>query len=368
MLSILAETYYIQGVKRLTKSVSRKCVTCQRVYARTAQQLMGQLPADRVTPAPPFATVGLDFAGPFLCKRGNPRKPTLVKTYACIYICFVTKAVHLELVSDLTSAAFLASFCRFTGRRGCPAVVYSDNGTNFKGAWGELKQMQDMLASSTTQDLMHHHATEHQITWKFSPSRALHFGGLWEAGVKSMKTLLHKIAGTHHLTYEDLSTVLIEAEATLNSLPLLSTDSIPEDGVSPLTPGHFLIGRPLHSPPLPVDTQPQVLESHQESFYRHLAEMEKRLLTGAASPQQMEEVSTQLQPGDIVLLKELDLGRQTWPMARFVATHPGKDELTRVMEIFHSGKTYRRPIHKLVLLVPAEDQSAHLLPREDVRA
>ena len=149
-------------------------------------------------------------------------------------------------------------------------MVYSDNGNNFKGTWGELKQMYDMLASSTTQDLMHH-ATEHQITWKFSPSRAPHFGGLWEAGVKSMKTLLRKIAGTHRLMYEELSIVLIEAKATLNSRPLLSTDYTPEDGVSPLTPGYFLIGRLLHSPPLPVDTTSNPSNLKRWNFIRRLS-------------------------------------------------------------------------------------------------
>ena len=144
---------------------------------------MGQLPADRVHPAPPFAVVGLDFAGPFLCKRGNPRKPVLVKTYACLFVCFSTKAVHIELVSDLTSKAFLACFTRFTGYRGCPSTIYSDNGTNFKGAWAELQEMQKLIHDDSTQELLLHYSTARQIDWKFSPSRAPHFGGLWEAGV-----------------------------------------------------------------------------------------------------------------------------------------------------------------------------------------
>ena len=316
---------------------------------------------------PRHSSSSILYCGARLCRslplqEGQPQEAHSLKTYACIYICFSTKTVHLELVSDLTSAAFLASFCRFTGRQGCPAVVYSDNGTNFKGSWGELKQMQDMLASSTTQDLMHHHATEHQITWKFSPSMAPHIGGLWEAGVKSMKTLLRKIASTHRLTYEELSTVLIEVEATLNSLPLLSTDSTPEDGVSPLTPGHFLIGRPLRSSPLPVDTTSNPSNLKRWNLVRRLStdiwqRWRRDFLQEQQARSKWKKSQPNLQPG---LLKELDLGRQPW-RDRVVATHPGKDKLTRVVEIFHSGKTYRRPIHKLVLLVPAKDQ-------EDVRA
>ena len=107
--------------------------------------MMGQLPADRVKPAPPFSAVGLDFARPLWCKCGNPRKPALVKAYACLYNCFITKAVHIELVSDLTSEAFLASLYRFSSRRGCPMKVYSDNGSNFVGAQRELQELYQLL-------------------------------------------------------------------------------------------------------------------------------------------------------------------------------------------------------------------------------
>lgn len=142
MLAILSETYFIPGVKRLTKSLSRNCILCRKEYAKTASQLMGQLPEARVTPSPPFSVVGVDFAGPFSCKQGSQRRPTITKAYACLLICFATKAVHIELVSDLSTAAFLASFERFINRRGCPSEVYSDNGSNFRGAWREVREMQ----------------------------------------------------------------------------------------------------------------------------------------------------------------------------------------------------------------------------------
>ena len=116
MMAILGQSYRIAGVKRLVKKLSHHSVRCQRIYCKANNQLMGNLPADRATAAPPFNITGIDFAGPFLCKRGNLRKPTSVKTYVCLFICFTTTALHLEVVSDLTTEAFLAAFRRFTCR------------------------------------------------------------------------------------------------------------------------------------------------------------------------------------------------------------------------------------------------------------
>ncbi len=112
MLAILSETYHIIGLKSLLKQVSRSCVICQKTYARATGQMMGQLPVEWVNPAPPFTHVGVDYAGPFYIKRGNPpRRATTVKVYVCFFLCFLTKAIHLELVSNLTSDAFIAANC-----------------------------------------------------------------------------------------------------------------------------------------------------------------------------------------------------------------------------------------------------------------
>ena len=119
LLSLLCLRYHIIGVKQLVKDVSKKCVTCQKAYARTTAQLMGQLPSSWVTPAPPFTHTGADFAGPFLLKKGHTRKPLKVKGYVCLFVFMTTKATHLELVMDLTSEAFIAALKCFVARRGC---------------------------------------------------------------------------------------------------------------------------------------------------------------------------------------------------------------------------------------------------------
>ena len=138
-------------------------------------------------------------------KQWSPqRKPVMIKTYACIFVCFTTKAVHLELVTDLSSEAFLAAFTRFVGRRGYPSDVHSDNRSNFRGAWREIKEVQDLLRREETQSAIRHFSSERAIKWHFSPSRSPHFGGLWEAAVKAMKIALRKIVGNCKLSFEEL--------------------------------------------------------------------------------------------------------------------------------------------------------------------
>ena len=213
---------------------------------------MGLLPTERVKYAPPFSVVGIDYAGPLLVRRGHVRKPTLLKTYACLFICFTTRAVHIELVSDLTTDGFLSALGRFTDRRGYPSIIMSDNGTNFVGENRALKDLHKLLSNKSTQDRIHSFAASHEneIRWKFSPSRSPHFGGFWESGIKNMKVILKKLI---HLTFEQLYGVLTAAESTLNSRPLMPLDAASAEGVSPLTPGHLLIGRPLRSLPSRVD-------------------------------------------------------------------------------------------------------------------
>ena len=250
-----------------------------------------------------------------------------MKTYICIFVCFSTKAVHLEPVSYLTIEAFLAAFTRFAARRGCPSHVFSDNGTNFVGA---NREIQSLLQSDQTKDQFHHYASQHRIRWTFSPSRTPHSGGLWEAGVKSMKVLLKKVVGKHKLTFAELSTMLAEAEATLNSRSLIPIDSTSPDGVSALTPGHFLIGRPLRAPPARVDLVSKECNLKKWNLLHLLnsqfwSRWTKQYLQSLQQRQKWQYRSENLKPGDVVLVKEIDPTRRYWLLARILKVHLGQD-------------------------------------------
>ncbi|GFX85003.1 integrase catalytic domain-containing protein [Trichonephila clavipes] len=146
---------------------------------------MGNLPKERLIIDYPFNSSGVDFSGPIFIKNKGQRKGNFFKVYICIFVCFVFKAVHIELVSDLTSQAFIAALKRFMARRGKCAKLFSDNGKNFVGASNEIKKLLEIVRNPD-EKLANYLAAE-GIEWKFIPARSPNFGGLWEAAIKSCK-------------------------------------------------------------------------------------------------------------------------------------------------------------------------------------
>lgn len=123
---------------------------------------MAPLPEDRIKPAPPFTNVGLDFAGPLYLKDSDE------KVYICLFTCAVTRAVHLELVCDMTTERFLLALRRMIARRGMCSIIWSDNAKTFKAANKELQRCWRVLESDQTQSAL----SEKKIQWKFIVERA----------------------------------------------------------------------------------------------------------------------------------------------------------------------------------------------------
>ena len=191
---------HVLGARRLSRAVCSKCVPCRRRQPHLQHQLMGELPAPRVTPTAPFTHTGMDFAGPFILKKGHTRRPVKIEAHVCIFVCMTFKAVHLEVVSDQTTAAFKAALHRFVA---CPIHLYSDNGPNFTGARNELTRLYRFLRQQESdEEIQHFLSSHHNITWHNSPPRSPHFGGLWESAVKGMKRHLKTVMGNTLLTFE----------------------------------------------------------------------------------------------------------------------------------------------------------------------
>jgi len=131
-----------------------------------------------------FERVGVDYAGPVYLKLGHVRKPTIVKSYIYVFVSISVKAVHLELVSDLTSTAFIACLQRFIARRGKPSSICSDHGSNFVGASKELVELTKFLEQQKTKGHISEFCTFQGIEWRYIPEHAQH---LWTLLIHSQK-------------------------------------------------------------------------------------------------------------------------------------------------------------------------------------
>ena len=277
-----------------------------------------------------------------------------------MFVSLSVKAVHLELVSDLTTEAFIACLRCFVARRGKPSLIFSDHGSNFIGASKQLKDLFEFLQRQESQQVISTFCSSQDIEWKYIPERAPHFGGLWEAAVKSFKKHLSRVVGEVKLTFEELLTVLTQIEACLNSRPLTALPCGEDSGIEVLTPGHFLIGRPLEALPDPAESYqplPLLKQWHLcQALVRHfwnrwsseyLPALQK--MTKWRTPSASRKVSV----GDVVVICGDETIPGRWPLARVIQTHSGKDGAIRVVTVKTGrGNVYTRPVVKIATLLP----------------
>lgn len=356
LLAAVRAKFWPVNAKRTIHRVLRKCVTCFRMKPKVIEQYMGDLPSARVTAAHPFSRSGVDYAGPFLLKQGRGRHP--IKAYVCLFVCMSTKAIHLELVTSLTTDGFIATLHRFVGRRGNVSDLYSDNGTNFTGASKELIELKNLLKSQALQQRVNEFCQQRGTNWHFIAPRAPHQGGLWESNVKSMKNHLFKSLSESYLTYEEMNTLLIQIEAILNSRPLVPMTDDPFD-YEALSPGHFLIGRELTSIAEPnyehlkdgTLSRYQLIQKRKQSFWNRWS---NEYITTLQKRSKWFKEPVLLRSGLLVILQEDNMPPQSWRLGRIIDTHPGKDGITRVVTIRTSNGTYRRATTKIAVL-PIDD-------------
>ncbi|XP_048486334.1 uncharacterized protein LOC125490598 [Plutella xylostella] len=283
-----------------------------------------------------------------------------MKAYICLFVCMATRAIHLEAVTDLTAQGFMNAYRRFVARRGHCAHLWSDNGTNFVGSAKELKVLfEEGKANMSTQvaELLANDGT----TWHFIPPRMPNYGGLWEAGVQSAKRHLTRVNGDTKLTYEEMATLLAQIEACLNSRPLCQLDNT-LDTLTPLTPGHFLIGEPLmitvpdmnyEDKNVNLLTRWQLIQRMTQDFWRR---WQNEYLNTLQQRYKWQERVPAPRIGDIVVIKQDDLPPTKWLLGFIKNVHPGADNLVRVVTVQCKGQTeVKRPLSKLILLPNSEN-------------
>ena len=365
-LTEVRSQYWIIGGRSLIKKLLHKCKACRVIQSRHLQAPPPPLPSFRVQENPPFVNTGVDYAGPLFVKE-KEKDACKQKVWISLFTCCVTRAVHLELVNDLTSHAFIKCFKRFTARRGVPALVVSDNGTTFKGA---SKILQKIIQRTEVQE----HFGEFGIQWIYNVERAPWWGGLFERLVQSTKRCMRKYIGKAKLTHEELMTVTIEVEAVLNSRPLTYITMF-QDG-EPLTPSHLLTGRRILSLPDHLGYKELANQNYDTEVKRRMEYLDTTL-KGFWKKWQMEYLrelrerhrirtrnsrATPISVGDIIIVHEDNMPRNFWKLGRVEETITGKDGITRAAVVkvhFKDGKTklLKRPIQRLY---PIEIQNSHV--------
>lgn len=357
LLAITRERFWILGGRRTLKAVTTKCVICRRHETKRLVAPTTPLPVDRVRDAAAFEVTGVDLAGPIFLKNQQ-------KAWICIFTCAVTRAVHLELISSLSTDDFLQALKRFIARRGRPARIYSDQGTNFIGA--------NNLFQKINWSKVLEYSEVRQISWKFNPPTAAWWGGWWERLIGLTKRLLRKVLGRSILSYTEMATVLCDCESVLNSRPLTF---ISEEGcaATPLTPSLFIqdikeSGLPEMDVIESVDlkkTWQQRLKLKEDFRRRFRAEYLGQLQTRINSAKH-----DKINVGDLVLIGNDITKRMDWPIAQVIELLPGKDGITRLYRLKTSTGTCLRPIQRLYPLIEgdAELGVASELPNEDTAA
>ncbi|XP_026829094.1 uncharacterized protein LOC113562802 [Ooceraea biroi] len=220
-----------------------------------------------------------------------------------------------------------------------------------KEAW---PQLENSLAADAPLEEKTGHVASDRVEWHFLPPSAPHFGGIWEAGVKSVKHHLRRVVGNQTLTFEELTTFLYNVEACLNSRPIAPlSDSF--DEVECLTPGHFLIGAPITIHPEPSLL---ALNENRLSRWQRVRQLTERFwklwaadyVTTLQQRQKWRKSTPSLKPGQMVLLRNPLLPPCKWELGRVIRCHPGEDGLVRVVTVKTATSEFKRPLGKLCLL------------------
>lgn len=354
LLASVRERFWPIDGKNQCKLVIRRCIVCARARPAVQHPIMGDLPRERLTFTHPFNNVGVDFAGPILIKEKKVRNTKFVKAYICLFICLSVRAVHLELVTDLSTDSFVAAFRRFIARRGKPAIVWSDNAKNFVGGASKIRELQKAFNSNKVQ--ISNFLVSQDVTWKFITPRSPHEGGIWEAAIKSTKFHLRRVLKDSHLDYESLLTVLTQIESVLNSRPLSLLSSDPDD-LTPLTPNHFLLGRSLLTLP-EVDmsnSNPNRLQLYQRAqhlqqcFWKRwqrevVPELQRRCKWFKRLPE-LAKINS------VVTLQEDGIQPLRWKIGRIIELHRSNDGIVRAATVrLPGGSVVRRSMHKMCVL------------------
>ncbi|XP_070541625.1 uncharacterized protein [Ptychodera flava] len=355
----IRQRYWIPRIRESVKAVLRKCVKCRKIAGKSYRmQITPPLQSYRVSDTPPFTVTGIDFTGALHVispTRNSDARNSEDKVYICLFTCASTRAVHLEVVTDLSTKTFLNAFRRFSAGHSLPSKIVSDNASTYMSAADEIRKI---VESRQVQ----RHMINNRVEWLFIPKRAPWFGGFWERLIGLTKTAIKKVLGRARITLDELTTVVAEVETMLNERPLTYVG----DDVS-LTPSLLLYGRNINTLPLELTDDSEITDptftvstreyrSDLENRARHLAKLknhfwrrwyteylpalhERHYVKGKAG--------NAIKTGDVVIVHSDDKHRLNWNLAVVEELKYGHDGLVRSATIRTKQGNTTRPISKL---------------------
>ena len=345
LMAILRKKYWIVHGNSVARSVISKCFTCRRLSCKPINQLMADLPADRVCPGdPPFTNTGADCFGPFLVRHGRSR----VKRWGAIFTCLTTRAIHLEVLDSMDQDSFVNAIRRFVARRGPVQRIWSDNGSNLIAADRELREaLENFEPDEIAQTL-----SAKGIEWHFNPPHASHFGGVWERLIRSVRRALGATCLQQVTTDDTLLTLFCETESIVNGRPLTKVNDDP-DSPAPLTPSMLLTLKGSAGPFTETDKKDLFVRRRwrhaqylADQFWRRWVREYRPLLQ---ERQKWSERRRDVHVGDIVLTLDERLPRGSWPLGRVVETIQDSDGRVRQAKVKTENGVYLRPVHKMCL-------------------
>jgi len=356
--------YWVMGCSTAVSSVVYKCVECRRLRGKSQEQKMANLPEERLECSPPFTYCGMDCFGPFYVKEGRKE----LKRYGLLFTCLALRAIHIEVIDDMSTDSFLNGLRCCIAIRGQIRMIRCDQGSNFIGAKHELQNAMKEIDSERVAAVL----LEHNCDFKMNPPSASHMGGIWERQIRTIRNVLSGLLAEYsrQLDSSSLRTLMYEVMAIINSRPL-SVDSLNEPGAPlPLTPNHLLTMKAsvIMPPPGEFPKEDLYLKKRWRRV-QYLANQfwtrwKKEYLHNLQIRQKWQTRKPNIKTGDIVILCEEDKPRSDWRLARVIETVQSTEGLVRRVKVLvgepqlsDEGKRItkplilERPIHKLILLV-----------------
>ena len=355
--------FWIPSARRIVKSIRKDCYKCRLLNKKNAQQLMAPLPDTRVLPTPAWTFTSLDLFGP-LEHVDMVKKRLKEKCWGVIFTCMVSRAVHLDLTQAYHTDALLQALRRFMTIRGAPKEFLSDQGTQLIACSKEVTGVLELLDWSMVEGW----CTKRSVSWKFVPPHGQHMNGVSESLIRSTKHLLKQTIEGKRMTFIEIQTVLYEIGQVINSRPLGVYSRPGSDPLSggPITPNHLLLGRATNAIPDLKFTNVsnvkriQFMTATVQEFWAKWRVVSFHSLV----PQyKWHKSQRNVCVDDVVLINEETALVSEYRLGQVVGVKLSKDGLVRSARVRCINRGDRlsrifldRPIHKLCVIVPVEEQ------------